>query len=174
MPDNRFASSTTDGSFASKELFGDDYSKLLLEQYKLYVDTSTKVSERRAATQTFFLSANTLLATVYGLTAGKESTLAPFGSWQWAIPLAGLVLALSWFFLIRSYSSLNRAKFQVISEIEKRLPAQLFTLEWDFLEHGASRRHFALTRVERLIPLTFALFFAGLIAHALVQLAATA
>jgi hypothetical protein len=60
--------------FAPDGRFGADQAKLLMEQYKIYVDTSTKVSERRATAQTFLLTANTLLVTVYGLAADKEAT----------------------------------------------------------------------------------------------------
>ena len=156
-----------DSGFAPEDRFGSEYSKLLLEQYKLYVDSSSKVSDRRGTTQTFFLSANTLLATVYGLAVGGGSASASTGSWL--IPLAGVMLSLSWILLIQSYSSLNSAKFRVIEQVEKRLPAQLFTLEWQVIKHSASgRRYVPLNRIERLIPLTFALFFAGLIAHALI------
>lgn len=156
-----------DSGFAPEDRFGSEYSKLLLEQYKLYVDSSSKVSDRRGATQTFFLSANTLLATVYGLAVGKESAIGSLGSWL--IPLAGVLLALSWLLLIQSYSSLNSAKFRVIEKLEQRLPVQLFTLEWQVIKNSASgRRYVPLNRIERLIPLTFALFFAGLIIRALI------
>jgi hypothetical protein len=157
------------GLFGPDEPFGTDYHKLLLEQYRLYVDTSTKVSERRAAVQTFFLTANTLLATVYGVAAGKGSAPAipqVDTAWQWLVPLAGLLLALSWFVLIGAYSALNSAKFKVIHELERRLPARMFDREWQIVQAKEKGRH-TLTQVERLIPLIFAFFFAALMLRAL-------
>jgi hypothetical protein len=150
--------------------YGADYYKLLLEQYKLYVDSSTKVSERRATAQTFFLTANTLLATAYGLAAGKGSAPAiqqVDAAWQWLVPLAGLLLALGWFVLIGAYGALNSAKFKVIHELEQRLPASMFDREWQIVQAKEKRRRYTLTQVERLIPLIFAAFFAALMLRAL-------
>jgi len=155
--------------FGPEEPFAADYYKLLLEQYKLYVDSSTKVSERRAAVQTFFLTANTLLATVYGLAAGKGSAPAiqqVDTAWQWLVPLAGLLLALSWFVLIGAYSALNSAKFKVICQLEQRLPVRMFDREWQIVL-AKERGRYTLTQVERVIPLIFASFFAALMLRAL-------
>jgi hypothetical protein len=155
------------GLFGAAEPFGADYYKLLMEQYKLYVDSSTKVSERRATAQTFFLTANTLLASVYGLAAGRGVAPAAAqagAAWQWLVPLAGLLLALSWFVLIGGYAALNGSKFKVIHELEQRLPARLFDREWHVLREKKGR--LTLTQVERVIPLIFALFFAALMVGA--------
>jgi hypothetical protein len=153
--------------FASKEEFGGEYYKLLLEQYRLYVDSSTKVSERRAAAQTFFLTANTLISTVYGLAVrddGGAGTVPDAG--QWLLPTVGLMLALIWFMLIRAYGSLNSGKFKVISELEKRLPMRMFDLEWHLLQRGREAKHLRLTAIERFIPLIFAAFFAAMLVRA--------
>lgn len=156
------------GLFGPEERFGADYYKLLMEQYKLYVDSSTKLSERRATAQTFFLTANTLLATASGLAAGRyiapAAAAAADGTWQWLVPLAGLLLALSWFVLIGAYRTLNSAKFKVIHELERQLPARLFEREWHFTQE--KKGGLTLTRVERVIPLIFALFFAALMGQA--------
>src|SRR3712207_8287315 len=36
----------------------------------------------------------------------------------------------AWWFTLRSYRDLNRAKFAVINAMEERLPARIFTQEW--------------------------------------------
>ena len=163
MPDQIKPASDHSSAFAPPDAFGSDYYKLLLEQYKMYVDTSTKVSERRATAQTFFLSANSLLATAYGLAAGRGAASGAAGagstSWQGLVPIVGLMLALSWYALIRAYGTLNNGKFQVIGEIEKRLPVAMFDLEWTLLQRGRGWAHMPLTYIERFIPLIFALFF---------------
>jgi hypothetical protein len=54
-------------SFAHADQFGKDYHKVLIEQYKVYVDSTNKVSHRRGSAHTLLLTVNTSLITVYGL-----------------------------------------------------------------------------------------------------------
>jgi hypothetical protein len=61
--------------FNSPDAFGADYPKLLIEQYKLYVDTTNKTSDRRGTAHTLLLTVNTSLIAVYGLVIGKDATL---------------------------------------------------------------------------------------------------
>jgi hypothetical protein len=119
-------------SFSPTDSFGSNYQKLLIEQYKVYVvDTTNKVSDRRGSAHTLLLTVNTSLITVYGLVLAKDAPLAAsHGPWTWLLPIVGLLVSFTWFLLIRSYRALNSAKFKVVSEIERRLPAQLFDLEW--------------------------------------------
>jgi hypothetical protein len=146
--------------FSEPEAFGTTYSMLLLEQYKLYVETTNKVSDRRGSAHTMLLTVNTSLITVYGFFLGKEG-VASTGSapWSWMMPIAGLLISLAWFLLIRSYRALNGAKFEVIREIEARLPARVFDLEWQFLGRGQGRMYRPLTHLEQYIPLVFALCY---------------
>jgi len=137
-----------------------DRTKALLEQYKLYVDSTSKISDRRGAANTFLLSTNSALVTVYGLAAGKDTTLAGSnGAAAWLIPVAGLTISVSWIALIRSYRAVNRAKFEVINNLEGRLPARLFNAEWQILKS----RHLPFTYVEQLVPGAFMIIYAALL-----------
>lgn len=49
--------------------YGDD----LFEQYKLYVEMADRVSERRATANNFFLTANTLLVSIFGAIIGNSA-----------------------------------------------------------------------------------------------------
>jgi hypothetical protein len=77
--------------------------------------------------------------------------------------VAGLLISFAWFLLIRSYRALNSAKFKAINEIETRLPAQLFDLEWQYLERGKTIRYTPLTHVEQYVPLAFGIFYLALL-----------
>ena len=131
--------------------------KVAFEQYKLYVDSSSKVSDRRGTANTFLMTVNTALVSVYGLAAGTGS---PHGAAGWLIPLAGLTISLGWIALIRSYRALNRAKFEVIMEIEQTLPVRLFDAEWRALK---AQRAMSLTYIEQLVPLVFMVIYAVLL-----------
>lgn len=154
--------------FSPADRFGADYPKLLLEQYKIYVETSNKISERRAGAQTFLLTANTLLVTVYSLAAGRDVPLSSAEAmWRTLVPLAGLAVTVAWFALIRSYGMLNTAKFDVINRMEERLPAQLFKLEWNALVVERKRTHLPLAAIEQTIPLIFSILYLALAVSAL-------
>jgi hypothetical protein len=153
--------------FNPPERFGAEYAKLLLEQYKLYVDSANKVSDRRGTAHTLLLTVNTSLVTVYGLVIGKDTTLAStHGPWMWLVPLAGLLVAITWFLLIRAYRALNSGKFQVIHELEARLPGRLFDLEWEFLQRGKGWKYTPLSHTEQYIPVAFGLFYVVLLTTA--------
>jgi nitrate/nitrite transporter NarK len=95
-----------------------------LDIYKLAVEMADRVSARRALASTFFLTALSSLIVVMGLTTKDD----------WAFALPGLILAVTWWLLIRSYRLLNRAKFKVIHKMEERLPLRPFTDEWPITE----------------------------------------
>jgi hypothetical protein len=143
--------------------FRGENGKILLEQYKLYVETSSKVSDRRGSANTFLMSVNTALVAVYGLAAGKDASLDSKSAAAWLIPVAGLAISLGWIALISSYRALNRAKFDVINQIEEQLPARLFDAEWRYLNAEKTRPYLQLTYVEQLVPAVFAIIYAALL-----------
>src|ERR1039458_4829032 len=116
----------------------------ILELYKTAVEMADRTSARRAGTNSFFLTLNTVLAAVVGIVSsarkppphGNLPTFDGFGLVLTAV--AGIVLALTWRALLKYYRRLNGAKFDVINELEKRLPAQPFTDEWAILHPAAS------------------------------------
>ena len=57
------------------EDYGPKYSEQLMEQYKLYVETADRVSERRSTANTFFLTANTLLISIFGAIVANAPSL---------------------------------------------------------------------------------------------------
>ena len=100
---------------------------IVLELYKIYVDSMEKVVSRRQTVHTFFLTANTFLMTCAGLLVTKE-----FGrSGVSVVPVmmasaAGAMLSLVWMKLSRHYGLLNTGKFKVIHMFGRHLPAAPF------------------------------------------------
>ena len=159
MDDDRPGASA---GFSAADRFGDDYTRLLLEQYKLFVGTSDQVSERRAGAHTLLLTTNTLIVSVYSLAVGKDVALVTAGGvWRVVIPLAGIAMTAAWLTLIRSYRALNTAKFSVIDRMEERLPVQAFRLEWEALK-GDRRRHVDLSTSERVVPVVFGCLYVAI------------
>ena len=66
---------------------------------------------------------------------------------------------------------MNTAKFTVINELEKSLPTQGYTNEWNLLRSPSDTpRYFQLTRVEQFVPVMMFLLFVGLSVYSVLQL----
>jgi hypothetical protein len=63
--------------------------------------------------------------------------------------------------ILRSYRQLNTAKYQVIGEFEKRLPASPYwSAEWKALGEGKDlMKYIPLTYAENWVPIVFALLY---------------
>lgn len=142
----------------AKESYGEHFEEHLLEQYKLYVDSSQKVSDKRITTGNYLLAVNSSLLTVFGIAAMLHTDAL----WLVVIPVAGLVVCYAWFSLVVSYKNLNTAKFRVIHELEDYLPAALFRYEWHCCEMGTGKAYKPVTHHERWIPLILAAVYLGL------------
>jgi hypothetical protein len=128
---------------------------ILLEQYKLFVDMSDKVSERRHQANTFFLSVNTVLITALtGFISLPQLTTNHHG-WILIASLAGIIFCLTWRQLIVSYSQLNKGKFKIIHLLESYLPARLFYAEWNAVNKGDGTVYTPFTKVEVHVPIAF-------------------
>ncbi|HEX7362460.1 MAG TPA: hypothetical protein VF283_18360 [Bryobacteraceae bacterium] len=138
-------------------VYGERFHDHLLEQYKLYVDSAQKVSEKRISASNYLLTVSSSLLTLFGIVVTQMT-----GAWLIIIPVAGLLVSLAWFSMVRSYKDLNSAKFRVIHELEEHLPAALFAYEWHHCEHGMGKAYRPITHIERWIPGIFAVVYLGL------------
>jgi hypothetical protein len=135
------------------------YQAAVLEQYKVYVEMADRISQRRALTNTFFLSVNTAIFTVIGVLWQRRAHTA---GWPLVFPLVAVLgQCFAWFYLLRSYRLLNAAKYIVIGAMEERLPASPYwRAEWSALGEGKdARKYWPLTHIEQWIPSLFALTY---------------
>lgn len=140
---------------------GSPPSDMMFDQYKLYVEMADRVSARRAAANTFFLTLNTLVFTAIGVFWKNPPSASP---WLGVFPTLVLVLqCLVWFLMIRSYRQLNAGKWAVVGAFEKRLPASpWWGAEWTALGRGRDpARYWPISHVEQWIPLIFAGAYIG-------------
>ena len=123
-----------------------------LEIYKLLVEMSDRVSQRRQSANSFYLSVNTLL--VGG--SAYLGTLQPRPLNVIVISVAGIAICAVWVINILSYKTLNQAKFKVINDLEQRLVEQPFHQEWGHLDPDLDgERHRPFHQVERVVPWVF-------------------
>jgi hypothetical protein len=137
------------------------WDKQLAEQYELYVEMMDKVSERRIAANTLFLTTNTGLVTLYVAAIALLADLNIINSTislvllTLVVGICGIVLCGFWYVLVNSYRNLNAGKFAVIHELEQRLPAHLYEAEWIGIGEGQRSGYTPLASIERLIPIGF-------------------
>jgi hypothetical protein len=123
----------------------------LLSIYALMVEMADRVSQRRQAANSFYLTVNTALI---GGAAYLNSQVNPNRA-LWVLGLAGIAICALWIRNIESYRTLNNAKFKVIHELEERLPAAPYTSEWSHLTEPEGKRHHAFHKTEILVPIVF-------------------
>ncbi|MCC7195798.1 MAG: hypothetical protein IT356_09605 [Gemmatimonadaceae bacterium] len=139
----------------TKESYGESFKADLFEQYKLYVESAEKISERRVSANNYLLTVNAFLVTLYTLLAAS----AYGGGWAILVPVAGVLVALTWYQIITSYRNLNTVKFKVIHELEREMPAALYEYEWHMAEEGRGKAYHPLSHLERWVPMVFALLY---------------
>jgi len=147
----------------SKKEYGPKYNDHILDIYRIYVDMADKVSSRREATNSFFLTVNTGVLGLLGFLA-QAAALPPGRIALLPVAVAGFVLSLLWRRILRSYRNLNSAKYRVIHEIESSLPLRPYDAEWEALGRGTDpSKYLPLTHVESRVPCIFAMLH-GIIA----------
>lgn len=129
----------------------------LFEQYKLYVNSADKISDRRQKNNDFFLAINTALIAYLGY-IGKEIGV---NSYMLIITsLTGIAICYSWYRLVRSYKNINTGKFNVIHKIEKELPCSPYDIEWIELGEGKNKnKYLPFTHMELKIPWIFLVLY---------------
>lgn len=131
---------------------------ILLELYKVYVQTAENTSDRRLRSNSFYLAiCSSLIAISYVLIRLD----AIDSIWVVGLGVFGALLSVVWWLNIKSYKALNSGKFKVILELEEQLPFACFTKEWEALGHIGNKPKIyrLLTKVEGYVPLIFAFIY---------------
>jgi hypothetical protein len=140
-----------------------DFNNVLLEQYKLYIGSANQTSSARSQTNTFFVSINTIII-------GFVTAILTFSQnmkivyWMIFACLIGLCTSITWFITIRSYRTLNSARFIVIQQLETRMSANIYNVEWKILLKDRPNRNYQrLTQIEQFVPIFFGILYVVLI-----------
>jgi len=143
-----------EGSTLINKDYGKHFQEHLLEQYKLFVDTSLDVTSKRLESNKFHLTLNSI---VFGI-ASFMTTLN-----QYAVIIlfsaVGILISYVWRKSILAYKELNTAKFKVIHELEVYLPACIFKCE----EKHYLKKYHGLTSTEKWYPIIFMILYASVI-----------
>ena len=128
------------------------FSEDLLEQYKIACVAADNVSTRRENSNRYLITLNTAIVALYGFQAAGAANpylLIP-------LAIAGLAISLLSLAIIKSYRTLNQAKFQIILEIERHLPAGIYAQEWDLIKQRRTpARYLETSNIEGYIHYLF-------------------
>ena len=137
------------------ENYGDKYIEHLLDQYKIYINATEKISDRRQKTNEFFLALNSALLALLGFITSKTNQVE-LNSILIASSISGITMCYLWYRIIYSYKGLNDAKFRVVHEIEARLPLALYDTEWEMLGRGENKKlYWPFSHIELRVPFIF-------------------
>ena len=119
-----------------------------LEIYKVLISTITANENRRQQASVVYLGMIAAIVTAVGVVRYNMQLIYP----------ASLIFLISmvWFLTIRYFRRLAKAKFAVVSEIEKDLPVAAFEMEWKMLSEE-KKNSIDLTHLEMFLPLFIAL-----------------
>lgn len=154
----------------NREKYGERFNDHLFEQYKLYVEMTDRISDRRERTNRFYLSLMSLPFPLLlflvdrNILSHSQTKIMVF----MLIGIFGLGLSLLWMINIHSYRQLNSGKFKVIHAMEQFLPYPCYTKEWKILGKGKkSQKYLPLTHIEQWVPIIFAIPYFLLLIYSL-------
>lgn len=127
-----------------KESLNNKEAEIVLAQWQTCVEMANSVSQRRDAMNNIFVTLN--LATVAALSLVSDIKTI-------ALSIVGMVLCVVWIVFIGNYRELNKEKFIIINEMEKRLPCCPFSNEWELLR--SNKKYKDCTWIEKVIPIGF-------------------
>ncbi len=138
-------------------------SKDTFELYKLMIESSESLIQRRQKTNAFFITVIGSLLAIAGLLVKTGAINTGSIGILYGFSVIGLLLCNSWRNLIDNYGKLNKAKFDVILRLEQELTAQIFSAEWISLGRGLRpKKYKSFTSTEKNVPLFFGLLIAVL------------
>ena len=141
---------------ATEGFNNETYHSLLMEQYKVYVSVSDNISSRRTIINTFFLTLHGIIISVIGLSLSRQPTVPNL--LLLLVTLLGLLgLCFAWWKLARFYRYTSKAKKQVISEIESRLPSNINSATDNYILSNNKRN--PMYSIETTLPISFSCLY---------------
>ena len=148
----------------NERIITDGSPQLLLEQYKLYVEMTDRVSARRVDTTKLYISLLTLLLAAITFVFGQAIAAEVKKIILLLVGSMGIILCIVWIINLNSYKQLNRLKFMVIHEIEPKLPFPCYKREWEILKKNPKiHAYYRLSKIEKFIPVVIMIPYLALI-----------
>lgn len=114
----------------------DDNKNNVMDLYKIMLNSSEKLIERRQKTNAFFITVIGAMIAITTFIIDSNFLGDSFGYMLVGFMLIAVLICKSWYNLIDNYGKLNKAKFDVILRLEEKLDAQIYNAEWVALGKG--------------------------------------
>ncbi len=151
--------------------FDDMNEAQLLEQNKIYLNTSETLVARRQSVNNFYISVNAAMITVSSAVTALVNSSDAKLIVICCVALMGILLDISWIKLLEAYGILNSSKMKIIRLIERRLPVSLYDKEWDVMSDKLnSRKYISFTDSEKRIPKLFMIIYGLMLLFLIVYL----
>ena len=131
---------------------------IFFKQYELGVEMADKISQRRGENNKFY--STILLALSSTIIAIFKNNVYQHIDFICVLSLLGIAN-------IRSYATLNKAKFKVLFDMEKSLPYKLYSEEYQYLNEY---EHLSLNKIEKKVPIIFIIAFILIILFSLLKI----
>lgn len=139
--------------------------EIFFKQYEIGVEMADKISQRRGENNKFY--STILLALSSTIIAIFKNNIYHYIDFICILSLLGIAFSIIWLLNIKSYRTLNKAKFRVLFEMEKKLPYKLYSDEYQYLNEY---EHFSLTKIEKNVPIIFIIAFILIILFSILRI----
>jgi len=130
-----------------------DDKKILLDQYKILVDTLNKTNDLREKSNDFWVSINTGLLGVFSYFRDQFLLNVHHNLFLWTLLIIGFILCCTWLNTLIIVKKRIDMLNTMIIEMERHLPAKLFTIF--ILKMGRIKGKGSLTLKESIVPILF-------------------
>jgi hypothetical protein len=128
-----------------------------MEQYKIYVEMTDRISSRRNWTNIFFLTLHAIVVGVMGLSLSRSPYIPQIG--LLLMPLMGLlILCYAWGRLAQWYRHMLATRHIIINQLEQRLPSSPSSAA-DRQELSKEGYFNPLNRMEKTLPFVFGILY---------------
>lgn len=117
------------------------------EQYKIFIESAEKMSEKRINQNNIYLTFS--LALLSFVSVSKLDKI-----FFYIICILGILISMVWFVTIDNYSKRNKVKYQIINEYENNNK-----LKWFNEENKRISILTNLTLLEKTLPITFIIIY---------------
>lgn len=139
--------------------------EIIFQQYKLYSEQKEEFISRSFTTNKFYLFLILALLVTMFLTKGLTFVYGMTSSMIFSG--AGMAICTLWWINVDSYNFLIKIKFaKVLDEIEKQLPVQPYTKEFEAIrEYKKNKREFLFADIQKALAIFVFLMFFVLFVH---------
>ncbi|MXY07820.1 MAG: hypothetical protein F4183_00185 [Rhodothermaceae bacterium] len=132
-----------------------------LDIYRLHAELTDRVRQRRQRVSQLFVTLFAVLSAAFIASTTTDSS-AELKSVRLYIGIAGILLSMSWWYLIGSYQSLEKVKFDLLYQLEKHLAFPFFDHERESLRKSKNLYlYFKLDNAEKIPPGLFFILSVG-------------